>query len=131
MKAISIIEKWVWVKIGYPNTWLVNVKNRLTSVVLQLFNFNYPNLLNCPVPTDLLRVNKAQRNVSKAFEAAAAAAGSCWGCVCFLQISGMERNKKVIFNQHKKWFNQQNISFTKKKWISPTQMGISGANMVA
>ena len=37
--------KWVWVKIEYPNSWMVNTKNRLKSVVPQVLHFDsYPNL---------------------------------------------------------------------------------------
>ena len=39
-----IFEKWVWVRIGYPNHWMVNLKMALKSVVPQVFNFDaYPN----------------------------------------------------------------------------------------
>ena len=34
---------WVWVKIEYPNSWMVNTKNRLKSVVPQVLHFDsYP-----------------------------------------------------------------------------------------
>ena len=43
-KFISI---WVWVKIRYPNNWMVNTKNRLKSVVPQVFNFDpYPYMMS-------------------------------------------------------------------------------------
>ena len=35
---------WVWVKIEYPNSWMVNTKNRLKSVVPQVLHFDsYPH----------------------------------------------------------------------------------------
>ena len=34
------IKTWVWAKIEYTNYWMVNTKNRLKSVVPQVFNFD-------------------------------------------------------------------------------------------
>ena len=33
-------DKWVWAKIGYPNSWMVNIRNRLRlwSIVLFIYN---------------------------------------------------------------------------------------------
>ena len=36
-------NKWGWVKVVYPNDWMVNTKTRLQSVVPWAFNYPYPN----------------------------------------------------------------------------------------
>ena len=36
----SATLRWVWVKIEYPNSWMVNTKTRLKSVVPQVLHFD-------------------------------------------------------------------------------------------
>ena len=46
MELIGVVKRWLWVKIEYPNNWMVNTKNRLKSVVPQVLHFDsYPDRL--------------------------------------------------------------------------------------